>query len=157
GAVDSIVDVSGACIALELLDKPRVLAGPVVEGTGWVHCAHGHFPVPTMATLAILGDRRIALTQCEEPHELVTPTGAALLAEFVEEFGPMKNLVAERIGYGLGTRDNQTRPNVLRAVLCVASANVPGGSSGNDWETDTITVLETNLDDCTAELLGFLV
>lgn len=117
GAVDSIVDIVGACIALEQLNRPRVLAAPVVEGTGWVRCAHGRFPVPTAATLEILGAQGIAVTQCEEPHELVTPTGAALLAEFVERFGPMQNLVARRVGYGIGTRHNQTRPNVLRAVL----------------------------------------
>jgi hypothetical protein len=153
GAVDSIVDIIGACVALELLGKPRVLAAPVVEGTGWVNCAHGRFPVPTTATLEILGARGIPLTQCEEPHELVTPTGAALLAEFVEAFGPMQSLVASRIGYGLGTRDNKTRPNVLRAVL--------GGSTeaplAHDWDTDTITVLETNLDDIPAEVLGNFV
>jgi pyridinium-3,5-bisthiocarboxylic acid mononucleotide nickel chelatase len=117
GAIDSIVDIVGSCIALELWGKPRLLAGPVVEGTGWVDCAHGRFPVPTAATLEILGGRGISLTQCDEPHELVTPTGAALLAEFVERFGPMHNLVARRIGYGLGTRENRTRPNVLRAIL----------------------------------------
>jgi hypothetical protein len=94
-----------------------VFASPVVEGTGWIRCAHGQFPVPAPATLAILGARGIGLTQCEEPHELVTPTGAALLAEFVESFGPMGNLIAEKIGFGLGTRDNQTRPNLLRAVF----------------------------------------
>lgn len=153
GAVDSIVDIVGACVALELLGKPRVLAASVVEGTGWVNCAHGRFPVPTTATLEILGTRGISLTQCEEPHELVTPTGAALLAEFVEAFGPMQNLVASRIGYGLGTRDNQTRPNVLRAVL----GNSSETTSIHDWDTDTITVLETNLDDIPAEVLGNFV
>src|ERR1035437_3339020 len=89
GAVDSIVDIVGAAIALELLGKPRVFASSIVEGTGWIRCAHGRFPVPTPATLSILGARGIGLTQCEEPHELVTPTGAALLAEFVERFGAM--------------------------------------------------------------------
>jgi uncharacterized protein (TIGR00299 family) protein len=150
GAVDSIVDIVGACIALELLGKPRVLAGPVVEGTGWIHCAHGRFPIPAPATLAILGARGIPLTQCEEPHELVTPTGAALLAEFVESFGPMRGLVAQKIGFGLGTRDNHTRPNVLRAIL----GETESGTAGHDWETDTIVVLEANVDDISSELLG---
>src|SRR5205085_6187512 len=109
--------IVGACVALELLDKPRVLAGPVVEGTGFVTCAHGRFPLPAPATLAILGARGVGVSQCDEPHELVTPTGASLLAEFAESFGPMQSLVAEKIGYGLGTRDNKTRPNILRAVL----------------------------------------
>jgi uncharacterized protein (TIGR00299 family) protein len=176
GAVDSIVDFVGACIALELLGKPRVLAAPVVEGTGWVDCAHGRFPVPAPATLAILGARGVGVTQCDEPHELVTPTGAALLAEFVENFGPMQNLVAEKIGFGLGTRDNQTRPNVLRAVLgkgdkWQVTSGMKRGSdavschlspvtchmSHLDWETDRVAVLETNLDDVSGEILGHFV
>jgi hypothetical protein len=132
--------------------------------------------VPAPATLAILGARGIGLTQCEEPHELVTPTGAALLAEFVESFGPMENLVAGKIGFGLGTRENKTRPNVLRAVLGSQSKVHPsslrsdaagspkskaGGvtqaAAGLDWETDRVAVLETNLDDCAGELLGAFV
>lgn len=117
GAIDSIVDIVGACIAWEILGQPRVLASPPVDGTGWVRCVHGRFPVPTPATLEMLGARQIPLTQCDEPHELITPTGAALLAEFVERFGPMEGLVANRIGYGLGKRENVTRPNVLRAIL----------------------------------------
>jgi len=150
GAVDSIVDIVGACVALELLGKPRVIAAPVVEGTGWVKCAHGRFPVPTPATLEILGARGVPLAQCDEPHELVTPTGAALLAELAESFGPMRGLTPRKIGYGLGTRENKTRPNVLRAVLCDAATE----TASHDWETDTVAVLETNLDDTNAELLG---
>ena len=157
GALDSIVDIAGACIALEMLGQPRVLASPVVEGTGWIDCAHGRLPIPAPATLAILGARGIPLSQCDEPNELVTPTGAALLAELVESFGPMQGLVAEKIGYGLGARDNQTRPNVLRAVL--GERNIEGqgpaaGATGHDWETDSIAVLEVNLDDINAEILG---
>ena len=157
GAVDSIVDIVGACIALEMLGKPRVQASPVVEGTGWIECAHGRFPIPAPATLAILGARGIALSQCDEPNELVTPTGAALLAEFVDAFGPMRELVAEKIGYGLGTRDNPRRPNVLRAIIGESSGESRVSSIGavaHDWETDTIVVLETNLDDINAEILG---
>ncbi len=153
GAVDSIVDIVGGCIALEMLGKPRVLASTVTEGTGFINCAHGRFPIPAPATLAILGTRGAAITQCDEPNELVTPTGAALIAEFVECFGPMQNLVADKIGFGLGTRDNQTRPNVLRAVL-----GQSGSSASNlDWQTDTISILETNLDDLSAEILGDFV
>jgi uncharacterized protein (TIGR00299 family) protein len=159
GAVDSIVDIVGACVALEMLGKPRVLAAPVVEGFGWINCAHGRFPIPAPATLAILGARGVAVTQCDEPHELVTPTGAALLAEFVETFGPMQGLVAEKIGFGLGTRANKTRPNVLRAILGETS-NIEHRTSNaevHDWETDTIAVLETNLDDISSEILGNFV
>jgi hypothetical protein len=155
GAIDSIVDIVAACVALDALGRPRVLAAPVVEGTGFVTCAHGRFPVPAPATLAILGARGVAVTQCAEPGELVTPTGAALLAEFAESFGPMTGLVPTRIGYGLGTRNHQTRPNVLRAVLgSTAPAAPAGGRSSPDWETDEVAVLETNLDDCSPEVLG---
>jgi pyridinium-3,5-bisthiocarboxylic acid mononucleotide nickel chelatase len=156
GAVDSIVDIVGGCIALELLGKPRLLASPVIEGTGWVDCAHGRFPIPAPATLAILGARGIALSQCDEPHELVTPTGAALLAELVEHFGPMRALIAEKVGFGLGTRDNRTRPNVLRAVYGKTSGEESEVGS-HDWEADTVAVLETNLDDINAEILGQLM
>ena len=155
GAIDSIVDIVGACLCLEMLGRPRVLAAHVVEGTGWVNCAHGRFPVPTAATLEILGARGIALTQCDEPHELVTPTGAALLAEFVESFGPMRGLVASVVGYGLGTRDNKTCPNVLRAVFGEVTGERPGEE--HDWETDSVVVIETNLDDINAEVLGLFV
>lgn len=150
GAVDSIVDILGACIALESMGKPQVRASVVVEGTGFVHCAHGKFPVPTMATLSILGEAGIALTQCDLPYELVTPTGAALLAEFSQSFGLMKGLVAEKVGYGLGGRDIPGRPNVLRAVLGQAS----DASQDDEWESDQVLLLQTNLDDCHPEVLG---
>ncbi len=151
GALDSIVDIVGACVGLEMMGKPRVLAAPVVEGTGFVTCAHGRFPIPAAATLEILGARGIPLTQCEEPNELVTPTGAAILAEFAESFGPMRNLAARRVGYGLGTREHRTRPNFLRAVLDDSGS---AATAAHDWETDTVSVLETNLDDITPELLA---
>jgi uncharacterized protein (TIGR00299 family) protein len=160
GAVDSIVDIVGACIALEMLGKPRVLAAPVIEGTGWIDCEHGRFPIPAPATLAILGARGVGMTQCNEPHELVTPTGAALLAEFAESFGLMENLVAEKIGFGIGARDNKTRPNVLRATLGKSRVEGRGSrakSEERDWETDRVAVLETNLDDSSGEILGHCV
>ena len=153
GAVDSIVDIVGGCIALELLGKPRVRSGPVIEGTGFIMCAHGRFPIPAPATLNILAERGVAITQCEEPNELITPTGAALIAEFAEDFGPMQNLTPEKVAFGLGTRDCETRPNVLRAVLGKEITS----TGGNDWETDTISVLETNLDDISSEVLGDFV
>jgi hypothetical protein len=175
GAVDSIVDIVGGCIAMEMLGKPHVIASPVVEGTGWIRCAHGRFPIPAPATLAILGARKIPITQCDEPNELITPTGAALLAEFAESFEPMTGIVAEKIGFGLGTRENKTRPNVLRAVLGkqakdsgqkskvgVADQSALAARTSKlapqlDWETDRIAVLETNLDDVSSEILGAFV
>lgn len=84
---------------------------------------------------------------------MVTPTGAALLAEFAETFGPMQGVVGARVGYGLGTRDHRTRPNVLRAILwdAVESSVAP------EWETDRVTVLETNIDDLNPEILGHVL
>jgi pyridinium-3,5-bisthiocarboxylic acid mononucleotide nickel chelatase len=149
GALDSIVDIVGACLALDVLGRPRMLASAPVEGTGSVHCRHGRLPLPAPATLEILTARGIRLDQCDEPNELITPTGAALLAEFCEGFGTMNELKALKVGYGLGQRENKTRPNVLRAVLCEAAP-----AEAHDWETDTVAVLKTNLDDVNAELLG---
>ena len=79
------------------------------------------------------------------------PTGAALVAEFALSFGPLTGITAERIGYGLGTRENKTRPNVLRAIL---RDPVAGGAGRLDWEVDTVTILETNVDDANPEWLG---
>jgi uncharacterized protein (TIGR00299 family) protein len=152
GAVDSIVDIVGACVALEMLGQPRVLASEVVDGAGWIQCAHGRFPIPAPATLEILASRAVSISQCDEPNELITPTGAALLAEFVERFGPMQNFTVQRVGFGIGTRENKTRPNVLRAVLGETTT-----SATHDWESDTIAVLETNLDDVTPEIVGAFV
>lgn len=154
GATDSIIDIVGACLALEALGRPCVVASVIMEGTGWVHCAHGKFPVPAPATLEILSARGVAVSQCAEPHELVTPTGAALLAEFAESFGAMSGLRPEKIGYGIGERENKTRPNVLRAVLGEAAA---GTTSAHDWEQDAVVTLQTNLDDITAEILGSFI
>lgn len=148
GAIDSIIDIVGACVALDALGRPRVRCAPVVDGTGWIQCAHGRLPLPAPATLEILGARGIPLTQCDEPHELVTPTGAGLLAEFAEDWGPMHDLAATRVGYGIGMRDLASRPNVVRAMLCAEPA------PPHDWERDEVVVLETNLDDLSPEILG---
>jgi uncharacterized protein (DUF111 family) len=115
GALDSIADIVMACVGIDALGVDRVFASALNEGHGTVECAHGTFPVPAPATLEIL--RGISLGQIDEPHELITPTGAAILAEFAEAFGQMPTLKIERIGYGVGSRDLATRPNVLRAVV----------------------------------------
>jgi len=154
GAIDSIVDIIGACIAIELLGKPKVICSPVIEGSGFVTCAHGQFPLPAPATLEILAARGIQITQCNEPGEMVTPTGAAIIAEFAEQFSPMKSLKPTRIGYGAGSREGQTRPNVLRAILCESTESK---SVERDWETDAISVIETNLDDINSEILGSFI
>lgn len=115
GALDSIADIVLTCVGIEALGVGRVFCSKLHDGHGTVECAHGTFPVPAPATLEIL--KGIPLGQIDEPHELITPTGAAIVAEFAESFGLMPAIKTERIGYGLGTRELSARPNVLRAVL----------------------------------------
>ncbi|MFA7233733.1 MAG: nickel pincer cofactor biosynthesis protein LarC [Terrimicrobiaceae bacterium] len=143
GAADSIADIVAACAGLHALGPLRVEAAIPVEGSGWLSCAHGSFPLPAPATLEILAG--VPLRQVAEESEFITPTGAALLVEFCGRFGPMGEMRIERTGYGLGTRETPPRPNVLRAVL---------GQTGEPEtsETDEISQIETNLDDITPEL-----
>ena len=115
GALDSIADIVCACVGLEALGVEKVFVSSLHEGRGTIECAHGTFPLPAPATMEILTG--IPLAQIDEPHELITPTGAAIAAEFGAAFGPMPKLKTEKIGYGIGTRHLESRPNVLRAVL----------------------------------------
>ncbi|MCX6972402.1 MAG: nickel pincer cofactor biosynthesis protein LarC [Verrucomicrobia bacterium] len=143
GAADSIADIVAACAGIHALGPLRVEASVPVEGSGWVQCAHGRFPLPAPATLEILSG--VPLRQVAEETEFITPTGAALLVEFCERYGPIAEMQVERTAYGLGTRETPPRPNVLRAVL---------GQTGDpeSAETDEISQIETNLDDITPEL-----
>lgn len=163
GAVDSIVDIVGACIALETLGVDEVQASPPRLGSGFVETAHGRFPVPAPATLELL--KGIPVRSSDDPVELVTPTGAALLAEFCTKFSQaMPAMSIEKIGYGAGTLDLDKAPNVLRAVLGVASeaesdetrrisadGAIPSRSSE---EADAVAVIETNIDDMNPQLFG---
>ena len=115
GALDSIADIVLTCVGIEALGVEKIFVSALRDGHGSVQCAHGTFPVPAPATLEIL--RGISLGQIDEPHELITPTGAAIVAEFGENFGLMPEMKVTKIGYGLGTRELANRPNVLRAVL----------------------------------------
>ncbi len=143
GAVDSIVDVCGAAVVLELLGDPKVFASPPPLGGGTTRIAHGVVPVPVPATLEILKDVPVRF---EGVGELTTPTGAALLKAFAT-VGPPPELIVERVGYGVGTRDWPDRANVLRASLGRTAAEGP----------DALFVLECNLDDCSPQLLGALL
>jgi len=143
GAADSIADIVAACAGIHALGALRIEASALAEGTGWIECAHGKFPLPAPATLEIL--KGIPLRQVDEACEFITPTGAALLAEFAGRFGPMSEMCIEKTGYGLGTRDTSPRPNALRAIL---------GDGGGGAESDEISRIETNLDDTTPEVAG---
>ena len=115
GALDSIADIVLTCVGIEALGVEKVIVSALNDGRGTIECAHGTFPLPAPATLEIL--HGIPLGQIDEPHELITPTGAAIVAEFGESFGLMPRISSEKIGYGVGTRQLASRPNVLRAVL----------------------------------------
>jgi pyridinium-3,5-bisthiocarboxylic acid mononucleotide nickel chelatase len=145
GAADSIADIVAACAGFEALDVERVFASKLVEGSGWIRCAHGRFPLPAPATLEILAG--IPLSQIDESVEFITPTGAALLAEFADGFGTLPEMVIEKIGYGIGSRNSPNRPNVLRVVLGEAASLA-------EAETDEIAQIETNIDDLSPELAG---
>jgi len=152
GAIDSIVDLVGACIALELLGIDEVQCGPVALGSGgFVKCDHGMMPVPAPATLEIMKD--IPLRQTPIEKELTTPTGAALAAGLVSKFGPMPSMTVSKIGYGAGTREQQAVPNVLR--IAMGTIISPSIAQENE-SSDSIIEIQTNIDDASPEVLGFL-
>lgn len=115
GAVDSIVDIIGTAIALEQLGIDKVIASPVVVGSGTIHIDHGVYPIPAPATLEILKD--VPLESTTIRGELTTPTGAGILKGLVDEFGPMPSMIVNKIGYGAGQKDFPHHPNVLRVIL----------------------------------------
>lgn len=124
GAIDAIVDIVGACIGLEMLGVEKVYASPLPLNRGWVECAHGTMPVPAPATLELLVG--FPLRPDDRPKELITPTGAAILAEYAERnpdgtIAPVPPMILRSVGYGAGKRDSWI-PNLLR--LCVGETYV---------------------------------
>jgi len=147
GAIDSIVDIVAAQYALYALGVSEVVASPLHVGSGTVSCAHGVLPVPAPATAALLKGKPVYGGRVE--GELVTPTGAALIAHWVRSFGPVPPMKIGAIGYGSGTLDLPDRANVLRVLLGEAEVAAPG--------LEPITVVEANIDDMTGELIPPLV
>lgn len=116
GALDSLADILGVCLAMEQLKPDRILSSPVALGSGMVDCQHGSYPVPALASLEIL--KGFPLRPSAEPFELTTPTGAGILKCFVEEVTPgIPAMTIEGIGYGAGNHDLHKQPNILRAIL----------------------------------------
>ncbi len=114
GAIDSIVDIIGAAICLDMLNVDKVYSSPIHLGTGFVKCAHGIIPVPAPATIEILKDTPVYSKGIRS--ELVTPTGAAIVKAISSEFVHMPEMIIEKIGYGLGKKDLEVT-NVLRVIL----------------------------------------
>ncbi len=145
GAVDAIVDVTGAAIGLSRLGIGRVSASPVALGGGRVESDHGTLPLPAPATLELL--RGIPTVPAHVEWETVTPTGAAILRCLVDDYGPLPAMTPQAVGYGAGDERPGPMPNVLRAVLGRAS----------HVSADRVLTLETHLDDLVPEHFDYLM
>jgi uncharacterized protein (TIGR00299 family) protein len=146
GALDSIVDIVGTVFALEWFSAERIVVSPMNVGGGMVKTAHGVFPVPAPATLALLGDAPVYGSEIRA--ELLTPTGALLLTEYAAAYGPLPAMRVERVGYGAGDRDLDGTPNVLRVVVGAAAVDAP---------SMRVVVLESEIDDMNPQLFGPLM
>ena len=147
GADDAIADVVGVCLLLSDLGVERVVTTPVAAGGGETSMSHGAYPVPPPAVLNLAAVASWELTGGPVEAELLTPTGAALLAHFAEGVETLPPLRVERVGYGAGGYDFPEHPNVLRATV---------GEASGSLVREEVRVLETNLDDATPEVLGSL-
>jgi pyridinium-3,5-bisthiocarboxylic acid mononucleotide nickel chelatase len=143
GAVDSIADIVGSAIGWDLLRVDRIHCSAVPTGSGYIQIAHGRVSVPAPATAELL--KGTPLAPAIVSRELTTPTGAAIVASLVDEYGSLPPMTIEKIGYGAGDNDFTEQPNVLRLFV---------GDSCKDNPQDVVWVLETNLDDISGEVIG---
>lgn len=143
GAVDSIADIVGGAIGLDLLGAERIVCSPIPTGYGTVRIAHGTVSIPAPATAELLQGVPLAPSLVES--ELTTPTGAAIVSTLAHAFGPLPVMQIDRIGYGAGSRDFEMQANVARLFV---------GNSETPAESDQVWILETNLDDISGELIG---
>ena len=147
GAVDAIVDIVGACIGFEALGIDEIHCSELVTGSGHVHCAHGRMPVPAPATAELI--QAVPSRAGNIQKELLTPTGAAILVALSEGFGPRPEFTITSTGYGAGTREFPGHPNLLRVFIGDSSAE-------KSDEEDQVWMVETNLDDISAEAIGYV-
>lgn len=145
GAIDSIVDIIGTAILINYINPDVIYSSIVNDGYGFIECAHGTIPVPVPATSEIFSNSEVVYKQIDIDTELVTPTGAAIIAELATKFSPMPAMKVERIGWGAGTKELRI-PNVLKVSL---------GSIVENQED--VLVMETNMDDCSGEILAYTV
>jgi uncharacterized protein (TIGR00299 family) protein len=152
GAMDSIIDIVGVAVCLDILKPDRITCGEVELGGGTVQCAHGILPVPAPATLILV--RGMPVKTGGFNKEMTTPTGAAILAASVDEFCSAGNFRELQTGYGIGTR-RMDRPNFLRVSLREDNPNTAGAA--DPWNTEELVLIEANIDDMSGEALGFLM
>ena len=145
GGTDAIADIMGSLLALEFLGVTEVQSSPLPHGTGFVKCAHGLLPVPAPATMILL--KGCPTYGTDVPCELVTPTGAAIISTLATRFGPSPSMTMEGVGYGMGTRILESRPNGLRVIL---------GKPEPVLQTDRVLTVETNIDDMNPEIFGYV-
>jgi pyridinium-3,5-bisthiocarboxylic acid mononucleotide nickel chelatase len=148
GAIDSIVDIVGACVAFDALKIERIISSPLHVGSGTFQCAHGTYPVPGPATAELL--KGVPIYSKDVEGELVTPTGAAIISTLAEGYGPMPMMKIENIGYGAGTRDYPKFPNALRAIIGELEEDA-------DRTPGAVTIIEANIDDMNAQVFGYLM
>ncbi|MCO7175191.1 nickel pincer cofactor biosynthesis protein LarC [Sporolactobacillus kofuensis] len=155
GALDSIVDIVGCFIALELLGVDDVQASPLTDGSGFINVAHGQMPVPVPAVMQMRIGTSIPIKQRTDIHtELITPTGMGLVKTLVTHFGTMpEDQRVLKVGYGFGKRDTGSF-NALRAVLFEKKKL---SNQLVNCKSDTVLLIEANLDDQTGESLGFVM
>jgi pyridinium-3,5-bisthiocarboxylic acid mononucleotide nickel chelatase len=152
GAVDAVLDIAGTCAGLELLGIANLLCSPLNVGGGRVQAAHGTLPIPAPATAELLKNLPVYSTGVE--GELVTPTGAALVATLAAGFGPMPAMTVETIGYGAGATDFPSHPNVARLFVGEQTqVTAVHGLTGND----VVSVIQASVDDMSPQIYGYLV
>jgi len=149
GGIDAIVDIVGTALCMEKLGITAVMSSPLPVGSGFVDCQHGRLPVPAPATVEILKD--VPIYGADVDCELVTPTGAAIIASLAQRFGRIPAMHVQKIGYGAGQREVPDRPNLLR-VMAGSPADTTAGMS-----SDQIVVLEACIDDMNPEFFGFIM
>lgn len=152
GALDAIVDVVGAAICFDLLQIDRFVSSPLHVGSGTVEMAHGRFPVPAPAVTELLKAAPIYATDIK--GELVTPTGAAIIATVCDEYGPLPPMRLDRYGYGAGSRSYEKFPNALRVLV---GQEQSGGLDTRNAKLETLWMLETNIDDLSPQVFGYVM
>ena len=155
GAVDAIVDIVGAAVGAEALRVDEIVCSPLNVGGGTVQCAHGTFPVPAPATVELLKGAPVYSSGIEA--ELVTPTGAAIVATLVKRFESFPAMKIEKSGYGAGSRDFPGQANVLRITVGEVIGDISADRSVRATRAETITVLEANLDDLNPQVFGYVM
>jgi len=154
GAVDALADIVCAAVGAEALAVDEFVCSPLNVGGGTVQCAHGTFPIPAPATVELL--KGAPVYSSGPQAELVTPTGAAIVATLVKRFESFPAMKIENSGYGAGTRDLRNHPNVLRITIGESHSG-DAGEGARATETDTITVIEANLDDLNPQVFGYVM